>query len=82
MLLKRGIRKNSGGIEIRGAKTLINSGTLPEIANGEEAVLGVGSGALSARKFCMFLLRELNFWPILIKMNAFETWHRKLPCKK
>ena len=37
---------------------------------------GSGGGASSARKFCMFLQNELNFRAILIKNNAFKTWHK------
>ena len=40
------------------------------------AVLEVGGGASSARKFCMFLQNELNFRVILIENNAFKMWHR------
>ena len=32
--------------------------------------------APSARKFCIFLQKSLNFRAILIKNNAFKTWHR------
>ena len=37
---------------------------------------GCGGGAPSARKFCIFLQNQLNFRAILIKNNAFKTWHR------
>ena len=36
---------------------------------------GFGGGAPSARKFCIFLQIKLNFRAILIKNNAFKTWH-------
>ena len=38
--------------------------------------LGVRDGASSARKFCIFLLNELNFRAILMENKDFETWHR------
>ena len=37
---------------------------------------GSWGGAPSARKVCIFLQNELNFRAILIKNNAFKTWHR------
>ena len=37
---------------------------------------GSGGGAPSPRKFCIFLQKQLNFRAILIKINAFKTWHR------
>ena len=36
----------------------------------------MGGGAPSARKFCIFLQKQLNFRAILIKNIAFKTWHR------
>ena len=56
MLLICGIRENSGGIEISSAKTLLDSGALPEICNGGGVCHGCGVGAPSA----------------LIKINALE----------
>ena len=36
---------------------------------------GLGGGAPSARKFCCFFWQRLsNIRPILIKINAVETW--------
>ena len=37
---------------------------------------GFGSGTPSAKKFCSFLQVELKFRTILIKNNAFKTWHK------
>ena len=39
-------------------------------------VRGSGGGAPSARKFCIFLQKQLNFRVIVIKNIAFKTWHR------
>ena len=39
---------------------------------------GSEGGAPSAQKFCIFLQKLPNFKTILIKNNAFKTWHKKL----
>ena len=49
------------------------SGAGPPVTIGQ---WGLGGEAPSARKFCIFLQNELNFRAILIKNNAFRTWHR------
>ena len=41
---------------------------------------GSGGTAPSARRFCKFK-KQLNFRPILAKINAFLTWHRNKQCK-
>ena len=37
---------------------------------------GSGGGAPSARKFCIFFQKYINFRAILIKNIAFKTWHK------
>ena len=42
---------------------------------------GSGGEAPSAREFCVFLQKSLNFRAILIKNNAFKMWLRNWQCK-
>ena len=37
---------------------------------------GLGGGAPSVRKFCIFLQKQHTFRAILVKNNAFKTWHK------
>ena len=60
-----------------------------EQARSQKLAMGGGGGlfweseggAPSARKFCIFLQKELNFRAILMKNNAFKTLHRNWQCK-
>ena len=42
--------------------------------------LGADGRGLGARKFCIFLQKYLDFSTILIKDNAFKSWHRNWQC--
>ena len=70
MLLKRGIRENSDVIEMSKNMVRLLTRNLQWGCSG-----GMGAEP-SAQKFCIFLQKELNFRPILIKIDAFEMWQR------
>ena len=70
MLLKRGIRENSDGIEMSKNKVRLLTRNLLWGCSG-----GMGAKP-SAQKFCFFLQKQLNFRSILIKIDAFEMWQR------
>ena len=70
MLLKRGIRENSAGIEMSKNMVRLLTRNLQWGCSG-----GMGAEP-SAQKFCIFLQKSLNFSRILTKINAFEMWKK------
>ena len=75
MLFIRGIKANSGGIELSNSKTWLDSDAQPEIWNGW-AVSRVWERSPQRSKIFFFCKKKKNFRPILIKINAFEMRHR------
>ena len=49
--------------------------------NLQWGVAGVWGPSSQRSKILYFFAKIINFGPILIKINAFEMWHKNLQCK-